>query len=242
MYGLSEWRKFASQEPDFPILVENLMAMATKYEMKRIRQDIIEVVHLIWPTTLEKWDEFQANLDCYEGHWESIPEPAAAAVFARRFDLPELRAVALHSLSCLNARMQWQGHGNEEWFGLRARWELLNRDDFHDLARVQDYKRGLCLKGVVDHRDHGCDALPSCGKSHKSSKLFDADKQTSVLWESSDVLTSLGLYRMELVGKNEVSGRCRFFGKAANYIARNRKSYWESLLRVARGEMDIAYQ
>ncbi|KAH8114945.1 hypothetical protein DFH11DRAFT_1508402 [Phellopilus nigrolimitatus] len=239
MYGLSEW-KFASQEPDFPTLVENLMAMVTKYEIKPIRQDIIEVTNLIWPATLEKWDKFQESLNPHENSWETISDPAAAAVFARRFDLPELRAVALHSLSCLDARAQWQGQGGDRnWCnGRRVRWDLLSRDDFRDLSCVQEYKRDLRLKEVVEHEDYRCHAQPSCGQSHKNDDLFEADKLTSVLWRSNDILTSLGLYQIELENRYEGSGLCEFHWKAAKFVARNRESYWESLLRIARGEME----
>jgi len=51
--------------------------MSTKYEVRRLRQDLLKTLSCFWPTTLAQWDVREANAT-FDGIYDprrSIPHP-----------------------------------------------------------------------------------------------------------------------------------------------------------------------
>ncbi|KIJ53541.1 hypothetical protein M422DRAFT_241776 [Sphaerobolus stellatus SS14] len=89
--------------------VEGPLLLATKYEVDTLRNRIIALLEVDWPTTLEEWDGNEAEMkrmlvtleqagngDTLSEHW---PEPASCIRLANLCNVPSLLPAAYYDLS-----------------------------------------------------------------------------------------------------------------------------------------------
>ena len=53
---------FRRFDPNTPLVVSGVIRLADKYCIESLREHLIQVVVSDWPTTLEEWDFFQAEI------------------------------------------------------------------------------------------------------------------------------------------------------------------------------------
>ncbi|TDL15805.1 hypothetical protein BD410DRAFT_796008 [Rickenella mellea] len=157
--------------PDTPLLVKGILTLATKYEIERLRDRIIEHIKLDWPTTLVEWDAIQAHNNqfaensatsgLHEGFIQL--EPAAAIDIARRFDIPSILPAAFLQLSRTPARNRWDGMNRPNDPKVHhARWDLLSQNDL--LCLLQGTQTLFASKTVKLISHDVCLNHPQCGE------------------------------------------------------------------------------
>ncbi|KAF8629430.1 hypothetical protein AX15_003477 [Amanita polypyramis BW_CC] len=79
-----------------------VLRLATKYQVKRLRQDILQGLSVAWPRSLLQWETREANAtsptDVYEPR-KFLPHPILIINLARAVDAPYLLPSAFYDLS-----------------------------------------------------------------------------------------------------------------------------------------------
>ena len=89
--------------------MEPILRLATKYDIKWIRDDIIRIISKDWPPQLEKWDFNEDELDVFKSHRVGgsdnvdldLPEPYEAIRIALQYEIPDILTAAFYHLSRL---------------------------------------------------------------------------------------------------------------------------------------------
>ncbi|KAH8111680.1 hypothetical protein DFH11DRAFT_1512673 [Phellopilus nigrolimitatus] len=205
------------RHPDLPLLIGNLMNMARKYGITILQKDLTDAINRDWPSSPTEWSETQSSPE------EPIPEPAAAAVFARRFHIPLLRAITLYALSCIDSRVRWDDKPSSKQKKIKqkefkergARWHLLSKTDLSEVDEVRELQRDMFLPGS-SHNYNG----PSC-----------------LYYELTDELTLLLARDRDAIRTSFVfdAGEKILYNYAASnrqYVLEKREQLWSSLLRI----------
>ncbi|KAF9501660.1 hypothetical protein BDN71DRAFT_1426204 [Pleurotus eryngii] len=85
----------------FP-LVAIVLTLATKYDVKHLRNDLLRGLRVSWPVSLIQWDEREAAAEDSDGHCiarPSLPHPIMVINLARLAGAPELLPSAFYDLS-----------------------------------------------------------------------------------------------------------------------------------------------
>ncbi|KAG5638637.1 hypothetical protein H0H81_011356 [Sphagnurus paluster] len=85
---------------DFPV-VAAILRLATAYEVKHLRTDILRGLSFDWPTSLAQWEirESRAHVTSLHEPRKSLPHPILVINLARTVNAPELLPVAFYDLS-----------------------------------------------------------------------------------------------------------------------------------------------
>ncbi|KAM5546249.1 hypothetical protein V8D89_000375 [Ganoderma adspersum] len=155
---------FRRFDPNTSLVVSGVIRLADKYCIESLREHLINIVASDWPTTLEEWDFFQAEIQAvkdklattnlrkkevggegYEPLSEHLPEPASAIAFGHEFGCRQILRAAYYSLLTISPRYTWDSSWRTSSAGpLCARWALLDADS---LLR---YMKGL--ESVLIHK------------------------------------------------------------------------------------------
>ncbi|PIL28653.1 hypothetical protein GSI_08695 [Ganoderma sinense ZZ0214-1] len=133
---------FKRFDPNTPLVVSGVIRLADKYCIESLREHLIKAVVSDWPTTLDEWDAFQAEIEAVKkrirltwhrkppSEWEylcdHVPEPASVIVFAQEFGCHQILPAAFSQLMLISPNNYWES----EWrdVELVARWSLLDKD------------------------------------------------------------------------------------------------------------------
>ena len=107
---------FKHRHPDTPRIVSGVIRLADKYLIEPLHRRLVQQVCDDWPTTLDGYDVFQAEIDTLESlparsddlhsHQlirDCIPEPISAIQFAQEFGCPQTFRAAYYKLSLTRA-------------------------------------------------------------------------------------------------------------------------------------------
>ncbi|KAF4598027.1 hypothetical protein EYR38_006421 [Pleurotus pulmonarius] len=92
---------FQYDNTGFP-LVAIVLTLATKYDVKHLRNDLLRELRVSWPVSLLRWDEREAVAEDSNGHRiprPSLPHPIMVINLARLVGAPELLPSAFYDLS-----------------------------------------------------------------------------------------------------------------------------------------------
>lgn len=158
--------------------------------MDHVRSKVVARIEADWPITLEEWDqdeEFYSSDDIRDFKRRrrlrsAPPEPAAAVVLARRFDMPTILPAAFYELTRRDI------HNNKTYLFTelvnQARGDILSSEDYQILSDFRDYlfyaTKNLTEFVHVNQECTGDDCLASLAKFLSSLKL-DAYNQRDFL-------------------------------------------------------------
>lgn len=186
------------------------MEMATKYDIETIKEDILDAIEFDWPNDLRQWDARDKHRKL--AHIPA-PEPASIVVFATRYNLPNVRALALYELCQLDPSLDWDSSS-----GRGAKWDLLTREDYRDLARIQELQRNISVFGTVD-----CDN--SDEDKHRETKID--------LLVNRDYLRAMRKYEEDLEA-GKYCGWCESIH--AGRVAVARQKFWRDMQLIGEHE------
>ena len=96
-------------------LLRGVLAVANKYEMDRLWQQVVLRLEANWPQTLWQWDWLEAEIHAMELTWvqahggsdvpylnDHLPEPVSTIALAHDYNIPTLLPSAFYHLSCLS--------------------------------------------------------------------------------------------------------------------------------------------
>ncbi|KAA1475924.1 hypothetical protein DENSPDRAFT_806439 [Dentipellis sp. KUC8613] len=145
-------------DPETPLQVRPLLAIADKYQVETLRNLIVERLEADWPQTLGKWDHAEeaarqavlpVDLDKDAYPDDLHPEPASAIRLARDFDIPTILGPAFYHLSRIDISQDWDKYRALDVNGRQkraclprdahrvrtTRWNLLEKEDYISLLR-----------------------------------------------------------------------------------------------------------
>ncbi|KAI0685438.1 hypothetical protein C8T65DRAFT_712639 [Cerioporus squamosus] len=148
IYNPSELN-FKRFDPDTPVVLGGVIRIADKYLIEPLRDRLIKQVPTDWPTTLQEWDRFDAEISAIQKGDKTvcdlIPEPVSAILFAQEFDCPRMLPAAFYQLSRINYAHVWQNADRPRLAKVPvARWSLLDKDNLvrcmHGFQKLDDYR------------------------------------------------------------------------------------------------------
>ncbi|KAJ3986602.1 hypothetical protein F5890DRAFT_1578465 [Lentinula detonsa] len=83
-------------------IISALLRLATKYQVQRLRNDLLQGLAITWPSSLTSWDAREAAMLDSDGIYEPrkcTPHPIFIINLARSVDAPELLPSAFYDLS-----------------------------------------------------------------------------------------------------------------------------------------------
>ncbi|KAG2363388.1 hypothetical protein BDR07DRAFT_1211299, partial [Suillus spraguei] len=127
-----------------PRIIYHLLNLSNKYEMNKLRRDIVQQLEADWPTSLAWWDQLEgeiaglADLDsdamgCIFSE-DPLPDPASAIQLAHECQVPTILPAAFYHLSQLSIRCQLNKSSSRcrPW-RRTANWGLLTAGDLQCL-------------------------------------------------------------------------------------------------------------
>ncbi|TFY61520.1 hypothetical protein EVG20_g7022 [Dentipellis fragilis] len=240
-------------DPETPLKVRPLLAMADKYQVEALRKLIVEQLEADWPQTLSKWDQVLDSdrcMDTGDAYLDDLlPEPASAIRLARDFDIPTILGPAFYHLSRIDISRDWdnyraldaRGRQKRAWLPRdsdahrvrTARWSLLGKEDYISLLRGRYFLREaaelvvvmLRLPSAIQGEPHLCSA--DCN-SRMYSKALNIRHQE--LLASTDILHDLQLAANEEwlnKGRAVLCSRCH--SSIITILSRYRQNVWDKL-------------
>ncbi|KDQ58280.1 hypothetical protein JAAARDRAFT_206931 [Jaapia argillacea MUCL 33604] len=142
------------RDPNKPILMKGILALATKYEFEITRSHIIQSIERDWPHDLQGWDALENEVSQVAPRGfphiaapPNYPEPASALRLARTFGITSILSATFYDLSRISAIMDWDICRKSDTGGLwkrlchrerSARWSALDASDFICVLRGRE--------------------------------------------------------------------------------------------------------
>ncbi|KAH8114970.1 hypothetical protein DFH11DRAFT_1590720 [Phellopilus nigrolimitatus] len=208
--------KLERRDSDLPVSVTPLMTVVRKYQLDAIGAHIAKHVKDDWPTTLDEWDEVDAQTQPYPANtflqaWPLtlLPEPVAALRFSRLFDMKAILSAVFYDLSRCWYSENWPEKEPKSPFNPNrkgARWNLLSAQDFLRLGQLKE----AVAKCIVSLAEENPSRLLSgnCTYSTDEERIKIAQEEISTeALASRDALRVLRRYTNEDTLKTR--GLCR---------------------------------
>ncbi|KIL62543.1 hypothetical protein M378DRAFT_128722 [Amanita muscaria Koide BX008] len=153
---------------DFPN-VSAVLRLATKYQVKRLRQDVLNGLSQVWPRTLPQWEIREANATNASGVYEPrkvLPHPILIINLARAVDAPYLLPSAFYDLSrCYpsDTAAGYKCHGTQEL-------HHLSESDLTYLLKGREHASRFLSTFIVNELESR-EPTPSCVHIDESDPL-----------------------------------------------------------------------
>ncbi|RPD60552.1 hypothetical protein L226DRAFT_559712 [Lentinus tigrinus ALCF2SS1-7] len=163
---------FKRFDPSIPLVVSGAIRIADKYLIESLRDRLVKQVCADWPTTLQEWDQFDAELSVIRKNeaafCELIPEPISAILFAQEFGCTQILPAAFYQLSRIIYGYEWDNAEMRELMTLcpLARWSLLDKDPAN-LVR--------CLRGFQELDNFYLDAFELLSAECRDMYMVDSE-------------------------------------------------------------------
>lgn len=113
--------------------VKGVLKLSLKYQIDHLYKRIVDHLSQDWPTTLERWNENQRQLQVEAIDTSHAVDPAEVVALARECDIPEVLPAALYALTCCVPVDE-----HDACYPVSvADFSLLSRDDLQRLLRYQ---------------------------------------------------------------------------------------------------------
>lgn len=223
-----------------------MVRLADKYDMENVVAKYLPRIRSDWPTSLEKWDLNEGQVQLFDKYQRATSspehaddcfiEPCAAIRFARQQGIDSMLPSAFYHLSRLPPRDDSDDSDSDSDsddstdHGRRtARWSLMTTEDYRTLQRGQHAIRAWVLAQTrqstsnchVGHTGEG-----PCQNDDWWARVIGPQVERILLCEDVDVLAGLA----EMTGSRELELLCVSCRIEAQELPKElRSDFWERL-------------
>ena len=200
------------------------MELAVKYDIVEMQKEIREAMRRDWPFDLDQWDRVDRTRRCVE--------PASLLAFANRYDLPNVRALALYELARFDNLSEIRSYSQVYISCCYQAKEQLTLDDHRDLQFIIELQRNINFPIIT---------CPECGDSEKGRSMEKNRSQTKKkISKTQDCLATLRNYIKWV--KREWLVDCRVCRSNVTHdTKRMRETFWDILHSVGAGDRQAVW-